>query len=376
MSDNPSRRVWFLEGYLGDDRALRRWMIERQPYAIGRLPAMDLPLPFPSVSGRHAELLLRDDGLVVRDLRSTNGTFVNRRRIAGEAPLEDGDVLHVAECEFRVGCHETRVTSDLATLDSATMHAAFSESNLPGQMALGVREFRTMLLSGAVAPVFQPIVDLRDGGTVGYEALGRGSLDGLPTSPGELFRIAASLGLEAELSRLFRRRGVEEARVLRNRAKVFVNTHPAELDTPELMTSLEALRRQDPQMPVVLEIHEGAVADLDRMRELRAQLAALDIELAYDDFGAGQARLLELVEAPPHYLKFDLRLVRGLHEAPASKLNMVTSLVHVAADIGVLCLAEGVETDEDARACRGLGFRWAQGYYFGRPAALPDPRPD
>lgn len=370
MTDTLPQRTWFLEGYLGGGKTLRRWMVERAPYGIGRLPAMDLSLPFPSVSGRHAELVLKDGALVVRDLASTNGTFVNRHRIAGEQALQEGDVLHFAECEFRVGHIDVVVKASVDALESATMHAGLSESNLPGQMALGVREFRTMLRTGAVVPVFQPIVELKGGATVGYEVLGRGGQDGLATSPGELFRIAAALGLEAELSRLFRTRGVEDARRLKNAVKVFVNTHPAELGTPELLESLETLRREEPDLPVVLEIHESAVADLERMKELRARIGELDIELAYDDFGAGQARLLELVEVPPHYLKFDLSLIRGLDEAPASRTNMVASLVKVAADIGVVCLAEGIETAAEADACIRLGFAWAQGYHFGRPARL------
>lgn len=372
MTDSLLLCTWFLEGYLGESRALRRWTIERQPYGVGRLPAMDLALPFASVSGRHGELSVRAGALLVRDLQSTNGTFVNRARITGQVEVQDGDVLHFAECEFRVGCVETEVKPEGECRDSATMQAAFNDSNLPGQMALGVREFRRMLLRGAVVPLFQPIVEFQGATTVGYEVLGRGGLEGLPTSPGELFHIAAALGLEAELNRLFRTRGVEDAGPLENSVKIFVNTHPAELDTRELGESLIDLRRQEPRLPLVLEIHESAVADLKRMKELRRQLLDLEIELAYDDFGAGQARLLELVEVPPHYLKFDVSLIRGLDKAPASRRNMIASLVEVAADIGVVTLAEGVETEPEAEACVRMGFQWVQGYYFGRPARLPD----
>ena len=55
--------------------------------------------------------------------------------------------------------------------------------------------------------------------------------------------------------------------------------------------------------------------------------------LAYDDFGAGQARLFELAEVPPHYLKFDRRFVNGIDDAPASRQRLVASLVAAAREL-------------------------------------------
>ena len=71
--------------------------------------------------------------------------------------------------------------------------------------------------------------------------------------------------------------------------------------------------------------------------------------IAYDDFGAGQARLLELAEVPPHYLKFDMSFVRGIDTAPASRQRLLTSLVSVARDLLVYTVAEGVETAAGGR---------------------------
>ena len=92
--------------------------------------------------------------------------------------------------------------------------------------------------------------------------------------------------------------------------------------------------------------------------------------LAYDDFGAGQARLFELAEAPPHYLKFDRRFVTGLDHAPTSRQRLVASLVAAARELLVKTVAEGVETAEEGAACMRAGFSHAQGYHFGRPAPV------
>ena len=94
--------------------------------------------------------------------------------------------------------------------------------------------------------------------------------------------------------------------------------------------------------------------------------------LAYDDFGAGQARLLELAEVPPHYLKFDMSFVRGIHEAGPRRRHLLTSLVSVARDLLVYTVAEGVESKEEAEVCMRIGFTHAQGFHFGRPRPVEE----
>jgi EAL domain-containing protein (putative c-di-GMP-specific phosphodiesterase class I) len=93
----------------------------------------------------------------------------------------------------------------------------------------------------------------------------------------------------------------------------------------------------------------------------------LDMRLAYDDFGAGQARLIELVEVPPHVLKFDLSLTQQIDKAPAQRQHMLASLVHMVSDLGIQPLAEGMETASEAATCVQLGFELNQGFYYGQP---------
>jgi len=119
---------------------------------------------------------------------------------------------------------------------------------------------------------------------------------------------------------------------------------------------------------MVLEIHEKTATQTQPMRELRAKLSDLNIGLAYDDFGAGQARLIELIEVPPDYLKFDMQLVQNIHAASAERQKMVARLVQMTAELGIIPLAEGVETREDHEVCVQMGFLCGQGFYYGRPA--------
>ncbi len=148
-----------------------------------------------------------------------------------------------------------------------------------------------------------------------------------------------------------------------------------ELERPGLLESLEELRILAPGVDLVLEIHESALAQTDFIVWLRTRLMEINVGLAYDDFGAGQARLFELAEAPPHYLKFDRRFVTGIDHAPVSRQRLVASLVAAARELLVRTIAEGVETAEEAAACMRAGFSHAQGYHFARPGPVESPGP-
>jgi hypothetical protein len=276
------------------------------PFRIGRRPGLDLTLPSELVSKEHAEIYSEGDGLRLRDLRSTNGTFVNRDRIQDVA-VREGDILHFAQFEFRLGQQVPEASLQDGEEEPSTV--VLGNVELTHQFVEGTRQLTELLEQGAVRPFLQPIVALPEGILTGYEVLGRGLHPGLPENPADLFRIAASMGLEAQLSRLFRQKAIETVRHRTDLPPLFLNTHPAELAEPGLFKSLVELQASAPHQKLTLEIHEGALADPTSIAGLRSELAGLGIGLAYDDFGAGQARLLELAEVPPHFLKFDMRFI-------------------------------------------------------------------
>jgi EAL domain-containing protein (putative c-di-GMP-specific phosphodiesterase class I) len=185
--------------------------------------------------------------------------------------------------------------------------------------------------------------------------------------PGAMFHAASQLDLEVELSRMCRWNGIEASFSFPERPWLFLNTHPRELAGDALFESVRSMRKLSSKQKLTLEVHEAAVTEHAAMRDLRALLDDLDISLAYDDFGAGQARLVELVDVRPDFLKFDVKLVRGIDKESSGLRSMVASLVHMVREMGVLAVAEGVETEGEAIACRQVGFDMAQGYHFGFP---------
>ena len=351
--------LWELERRTGTDCSVERTSIRTLPFRIGRSEGLELVLPRPQISKTHAEIYPAAATMRIRDLSSRNGTFVNGQ-VVSDAQLHDGDVLHLGDVEFRLvqgAAVSTRPDDRTSALDGNWRP----------------REIRELLRRRLVTTYLQPIVHLRSGRVAAYEALGRGRHPGLPEDPVRLFETAGQIGQEAQirLSQLFRRTAVEQVRDLLDPPVLFLNTYPAELRQPGLVESLEELRACAPRLELVLEIHESALSLADVICTLRERLLKANVTLAYDDFGAGQARLFELAEAPPHYLKFDRVLVAGLNHAPMSRQRLVASLVAAAHELAVQTVAEGVETAAEAEACLRAGFTYAQGYHFGRPVPAP-----
>jgi EAL domain-containing protein (putative c-di-GMP-specific phosphodiesterase class I) len=355
---------WYLEGYFNAG-ILSRLPVNHFPFQIGRQSGIGFTVPSGSVSRIHAEIIKDGDRLILRDNNSTNGTFINRNRLQGQVELQHGDVIHFADFEVRL-IKETVKLPGEKTNSSMTV---VGMAALSDKMPTGVRELQELLDKKMIIAAFQPIIHTGTEVIHAYEVLGRGTHPSLSRSPGPLFHIAESLsGLALNLSRLFRDVGVSTAATFDTDAKFFVNIHPEELtDLNQLLKQMENLRKDYPKLGLVLEIHEKAASNLDDMKKIRRELDKMNVELAYDDFGAGQARLMELVEAPAHYLKFDINLVRGIDKAPDTKKDMVQMLVSMAKKMGISTLAEGIEREEEVIVCREMGFDYIQGYYYGKP---------
>lgn len=355
-----TRPVWFLFGCLEDTSGLTRISIGKVPFAVGRASSSDFRLSSRNVSSYHAQILAAGEAVLVRDLGSTNGTYVNGRRIVEPTPVGEGDLIQFADMEFRLGCAETPSGEHTAIADRP------EEGWLISRMHEVVNQDRFEM-------AFQPIVSASDLRLEAVEALVRCDVVGLE-SPIALFEAATKLGLEERLSDMCRTKAVRALGESPFRSKLFLNTHPHEYLGAELVASLKRLRDAAANRPLVLEIHEAAVPELAAMREFRAALRDLGIGLAYDDFGAGQSRLLELTGVPPDYLKFDRSLVKDIATSSASHRGLLRSLLTHAADTGIATIAEGLDDQETADICREIGFTHFQGFHLGRPvfpAELP-----
>jgi EAL domain-containing protein (putative c-di-GMP-specific phosphodiesterase class I) len=226
----------------------------------------------------------------------------------------------------------------------------------------------SFLSARPVLTAVQPMVDLESSDLVGHELLARPrNTDGSQTAR-SLLKIAESQGLAAELSRRLRAEGLAKTAHRVVPGRLFLNTHPAELERPQtLVASLRELVETYPDLELTVEIHEQAPLDLNAYVELRHQLRSLGIGVAFDDFGTGHSRLLELAAAPPDYVKFARRMVTGIDQQVRFRKRVLLRVIEFIHEIGALPIAVGVETAGELAACRALGFTWAQGFLVGRP---------
>lgn len=363
-------KPWYLESVAADGSHLTH-PIHRLPFRVGRDPGADLSIDARGLSRQHAEFQADEGGsLRVVDLDSTNGTWVNKERVREPRRLAENDVIHFGNAEYRLGLETaTRLAGRALEDDGRTMMVP-TGSRLTENFVPQAQEFRELLAGKGLACAAQPIVDAQGGQLFAYELLGRCEHPALREPPGRLFDLARKLDLEAELSAAFRRLGITQIAPALKGAKVFVNTHPSETFEPAFLDELKALRALPGSPDIVVEVHETAVVEIERMRVLAAQLQALGLSFAYDDFGAGQSRLNELGEVPPHFVKFDMGLIRGIDHASESKQRMLRAQVKLVSDLGCISLAEGVETEAEAAVCRDMGFALIQGYLTGRPVPV------
>jgi EAL domain-containing protein (putative c-di-GMP-specific phosphodiesterase class I) len=364
MNLKKEQTRWLLE-HVSD--ASEKWMIavEPFPFTVGRDEDCNLALQSKWVSRHHAEILTSGGLLWIRDLGSTNGTFVNSKLIQESEMLEPGDIISFGRSDFCI----KSVDSIRPPSTEATTSFDFTEELV--HMASLEPRLRRLLREQNVIPHFQAILRFPDMHVIGYEILGRIGEEDLPSDPAELFDVAAYMGCASELSALFREKGVDLGRELPGFPLLFANTAPVELDRLDvLLESLERTHEMAPSNRIVLEISEKAVPHADKMKQFRDRLVDLDIALAFDDFGIGQIRLLELAKTPPDFLKFDISLIRHIHLAPKRLHQMVLTFVKAAHDLGIKTLAEGIECHDEGETCRQLGFEYAQGYFYGRPSPI------
>lgn len=363
---------WHLEGFIDNSSRKSRMALTSLPFIVGRLDGLSMTLHSGEISRRHAQFTAGGDGLVLQDMGSTNGTFVNRARIEEPTGIKDGDIVHFGSLEFRVVDEVAEFSREQQSDEEMTM---LKPATLTQRLAMGTRELREALDRNLVTAVFQPIVE--KGGTLfALEALGRGAHPALSPSPLHLFQIAEDIGLSVALSKAFRHAAVSLAAAAGVQVPLYLNTHPDEVNhTAALLDDFRLLRHRFPDVPLVMEMHEGAVTDVGAMKELQQELRLLSIGLAYDDFGAGQARLLELAHATPDVVKFDIAFVRGIDKAPPQQVALVRALASMVQQMGIRSLAEGVGEEPEARICENLPFDLFQGYHYARPDTLDKLRP-
>lgn len=362
--------MWYLEGDFNQNGRHTQQHLHPLPITLGRDENIEFTIPSPAVSRRHAMIEDGDPGtLIISDLDSSNGTYVNREKITLPTVINHGDIIHLGSLEMRL-IDRSHFTSELNKPEggNTTTVISLSEMNLSKKIPSGVNELEEILDKNLLEMLYQPIVRAKSNTICGYEIQGRSTSRKLATSTSELYRIAESVGLEVQLSTLIRDTGVDEANQHKLQGMLLVSTHPKELeDCDQLLRSITALRKRHPKSLLMLEISEQAATDLDQLVELKNSLQKLSIRYAFDDFGAGQSRFIELVNAQPHLIKFNHSFIEGIDKADSTQLSMLMHLHQMVGELRIKTLAACVNSRDEYLACQPIGFDMYQGAYFGEP---------
>ena len=235
-------------------------------------------------------------------------------------------------------------------------------------------DLEKILKTQAISTHFQPIVDLRTGDIIGYEALSRGPLESPLHSPIALFQAANTESLLTQLEDLCLNQALKNAARHQLDNLLFLNVNPITLGkhAKNFPVFLDCLRQQHlGPARIVFELTERtAIQDFDLFRASISRCRQNQFTIAIDDAGAGYSSLQAIAELQPEYIKIDRSLIQNIQESNLKKA-LLSALVDCGHAIHAKLIAEGIETSAELTEIIRLGVDYGQGFLLARPAAPP-----
>ena len=237
-----------------------------------------------------------------------------------------------------------------------------------------VRNFRKMIKGDdKLIFLFQPIVNVRTGAVLKYEAFSRINNNGTFFAPSQIIPFATDVGLIGEFDLVTVRKALnlmKETGTVSTLAHISVNISGHSLGNPGFyQTLLKMLEENRPVLGrLVLEITDAAqIYNLNEAKRLLARIRKLGARISLDDFGSGGSAFELLRNLPVDFAKFDREFIMDAADPKGrSVLRAMTGLCH---DLGIVTVGECVEDAATLANLCSVGIDYAQGYYFGQPAA-------
>jgi diguanylate cyclase (GGDEF)-like protein/PAS domain S-box-containing protein len=228
------------------------------------------------------------------------------------------------------------------------------------------RALRDALGVGALRLAYQPKVDVATGRVIGAEALVRWEHpERGPIPPLEFVSLAEETGLIGALGSWVLREACHQAAVWET-MPVAVNLSAHQLADPELPSVVRGIILETGIAPslLTLEITESIqMEDADSTAATVLALKELGVRLAIDDFGTGYSSLAYLRRFAVDELKVDRSFIAGLG-TDSEDTAIVSAVINLAKTLGLVALAEGVETAGQLETLADLGCQLAQGFYW------------
>ncbi len=243
----------------------------------------------------------------------------------------------------------------------------------------GHSDLSNAMKDGELSLHYQPTLDLSSGLVTGVEALVRWHH---PTrgliSPNSFVPLAEATGQIISIGRWLLREACQTVSSLQTSAReplsVHVNISPRQLHDPTLVAHVEHVLFETGLAPdlLVLEVTEGVLLDDAAAVQRLHQLRALGLRVAIDDFGTGYTSIHYLQQLPTDILKIDRSFVSGNAIAASERVALVGAIISLAKALNLRTVAEGIETEEQARELRDLGCDAGQGFLWSRAVPKAD----
>jgi predicted signal transduction protein with EAL and GGDEF domain len=257
-----------------------------------------------------------------------------------------------------------------------TVYDASMAEKLEERRALEV-EIRRALDAGGFAVHYQPQVDLKTRRIIGFEALARWNHPERGfIAPGAFIPVAEETGLILELGEWVLRKACADAATWGGDTTVAVNVAAQQFNEANFVAIVRRALHDSglPPERLELEVTETAMLnDSEKMLAVLHGLRSIGIRLSMDDFGTGYSALNYLQKFPFDKLKIDRSFVRELGGKGESEA-IVRAVVGLGANLGITIIAEGIETEAQAKILLGTACDEAQGYLFSHAIAVDDVR--
>lgn len=272
-------------------------------------------------------------------------------------------------------CYSHEADSSLSQRDLSLMHVFADLASKQIEVKIAENKLRSEKIHRITAALdaeffdvyFQPIYDLKQGKTVGFEVLSRFFTEPY-RSPDIWFKEAAAVGLGEALEIVAIKKGLNYLKQFPKDYFLSFNASPEHFVSGAIA---QVFLQQQPSR-IVLEITEhNWVASYAEFSLVAKELKQGGMRCAVDDAGAGYATFRHLLELDVDIIKLDISLIHGI-DSDSRRQALAAAMITFARSISCEIIAEGVETEAELDELKRLGVNWVQGYFIGIPMPVSD----
>lgn len=326
------------------------------------------------IEGKHSEKELRDYGKsICRTLAEPYAlaeSVVQMSGSVGFATCSNAETAseHLLECADYALYHAKQASRGTAILFSEELETQIRHHSMVEQC------LRHADLENELTLVYQPIFDVKQARTIGFEALARWDSPTLGRVPPDTFiRVAERAGLIGRLTEVLLRKALVETYNWPVDLRVSFNLSMVDIASPEAVQRILAIIEAsgvDPRR-IDLEITETAVMhDFEQACAALATFKSIGLSIALDDFGSGYSSLSYVHKLPLDKIKIDRSFIAEIETDTACR-DIVKSVIDLCRNLKLACIVEGTETAGQLWAMTEIGCWLMQGYFFSKPLA-PD----